>query len=286
MNVMVELPLILFTLLIQLGTGAMLAAQLLPPVTAASLRGQSFWAFCFVAAGAIISLAHIGTPPAPVTILHSFSWLTIQLLSVLVLCVVLGYLAWLRKKDEIGHWENFLAWLAVGLGFWLIFVMSRTYVSPFLPAWQRFVTFFLFCASTMILGAMWTAMTLACKGFSGPLSAVPTTYGRLLFIALSGLVLLGTFIPLALPVFQGKSALAMIASIPGIALWHSWHGALSGFGVLIFMTGIYRRISTVGRNPDLTIPGLPTMGLAFTLAMLGEISGRVAFYLSYAWQPM
>lgn len=275
-----EIPLIIFTLLIQLAVGILLvgiaASGFKPGPARERLFSQSWFALIFVAIGALLSMIHLGNPlHSPFTLLHAgSSWLSREILMVLLAGAALLGVAWSRWKKPDSRLADALITIAAFLGLVLIYTMSKVYDSPFLPGWEGSSTFFLFLASALILGGLWCACALS-FGKAAEIENRKAALWRVFFMAAAGFVLLAIFAPLSLP--DGAAALNQAGSAYSgetVAFWQGMHALLSGLGILLFACAIWRGASGG------TAAGLTMAALMFGIC--GEIAGRSAFYMSYA----
>lgn len=280
MHVASELPLLLFTLLSQMAVGILLVGQFAiigqgNTPTSSRLRNQCFFALLFIGLAALLSVLHLGTPThSPFTILHiGSSWLSREIFMVIATGVCVAGLAYTRWKMPDSRLNGILAILACLLGFLLIYAMSKVYNSPFMPGWAGNSTFFLFFASTLILGSLWQGCVAGSVKMDEN-SATKLIFWRIFLIALAGFVLMAIFIPLALP----KPSLTMNINMASdnfsrVPLMQALHACLSGIGILTFCYALWQTMSKKPMGALLVI--------ALLFAISGEIAGRMAFYMSY-----
>ena len=161
-----EWPLVAFTLLGQLATGAYLFF-VLPAVFAAGQaegvggRGPLLYATAAVIVilgiAAAMSLFHLGRPfraPNALSNLRT-SWLSREILGELLFLVSLALLAvflW-RGRGE-GAPETVAAVFAGLFGVFFLVSMTRIYMVPGIPAWNRAATPFSFIVATAVLGSL------------------------------------------------------------------------------------------------------------------------------------
>lgn len=81
---------------------------------------------------------------SPFTLLNAgSSWLSREILLVLLVCATLAasvFLAWKRSERRLSDW---LYYTSAALGIILLYAMSRVYNSPFTPGWAGGQTFFI-----------------------------------------------------------------------------------------------------------------------------------------------
>lgn len=273
MNALLEIPALLYLLLIQLACGIVFASQFAPGERS-FLRQQSLFAFTFLFLAPLICLLMTRSisPAEARPELYCIGALGVGLIADF----------WLKYEPGARTLETILNWLMALIALFLLYALSLPYTSVSGSDASSLVPFFLFLGSSLLLGAIWTAMTGTRRNFEAE-SPLPGSafFARLLFLACSGFVLTAIFTSLALPLHISPHQ-AIPATPESIAGWHAWHCGLSGFAVLAFLVAVYRTHLIRSKDTDDTIPGLPAMGFAFIFALLGEACGRVAFLASYA----
>jgi len=171
-----ELPLILFTLLIQIAVGGFWAMLwMFPGVWAPTQRETTFLrflpslliGFCLGAA-MLASLAHLGTKKQAWRALGNWrkSWLSREVLFTGLfgagwLFTTLQCAIWQRSASAAVLWT--IEWMAVTatLGLGLIYSMSRVYRLPAVPSWNTWRTNAVFMVSTLLLGSSIMAALLS-----------------------------------------------------------------------------------------------------------------------------
>lgn len=281
MHVASELPLLFFTILSQMAVGILLVGQVAvvgqgSTPTSSRLRNQCFFALIFIGIAALLSMIHLGTPThSPFTIMHiGSSWLSREIFMVIATGACIAGLAYIRWKMPDSRLSMILAVSACVLGFILIYTMSKVYNSPFMPGWAGNSTFFLFLASTLILGSLWQGCAAGCVKVKED-SGTRYVFWRIFLFALAGFVLMAIFIPLAMP----EPSLTMNSYISPdnfskIPFMQALHACLSGTGILAFCYAFWQ----IMREKSATA----LLVTALLLAISGEIVGRMAFYMSYA----
>ena len=274
-----EISLLVFTLLAQMAVGIVLVGQFAMAggtgeIEKSRIQKQGFYAFLFVIAAGLISCFHLGTPfHAPFSIFNlSSSWLSREILLVLLTIAAMGVMIYFCYKDPDSSWVRIFAIISSLTGLLLLYAMSRVYASPFMPNWDNSSTFFLFLASALLLGALWQAFALdTIKKEAEDKNAL---LWRIFFMALCGFALIAIFVPIGLPEpnplinpVSEESTLAQIISA------QSLHTFLAGIGILLFLIALWRSMKNKASAFWLLI------GFLFVLA--GEIIGRYAFYMSY-----
>lgn len=302
-----ELPLVFFTLLAQMAVGIVFVGQCILPRRGDApeyapvfqcVRKQSPVALALLGAGALASLSHTGSPfNAFFTLFNvSSSWLSreIALMGVTGLCMLwltITHFKALRatspgnpvKEGQAG----LITWVA---GLVLVFVMSSVYSQKTMPGWYNTGVLLSFDASMLLLGGLWmgVALSRSSRGGQGiPAAALAKT----LALTMLGLVGMGVSLPLMVPPALGSAAgaslnPATILPYAELVPWHARHAALTGFGVLFFVLATLRAVMGMGGmgaqgsggarlHPGLTLA-------AFVMVFVGEVLGRIGFYLSYS----
>jgi anaerobic dimethyl sulfoxide reductase subunit C (anchor subunit) len=282
MHYLQELPLVLFSLLVQTSVGIVLVGQCIlagapDEEIRERVRFQSIAALILFGIATLVGLGHTGTPlHGPFTIANvSSSWLSREILMLGVAGFALLCLAYLRFRKPYSSRERSVAALVVIAGLILCYVMSRVYNQRFTPGWQSPAVFPLFLSSLFMLGAVWHGIALSVKRSS--ISEPPAGALRAVqFWALAGCVIMAACIPLSLP---GLNVMVnpWTIQIPYDCLkWsHALHALFSGTAVLLLAAAVFRVANRRTLSVTLTVP-------AFLLLVAGEIVGRLAFYLSYS----
>lgn len=266
---MLESALIIYRLLIQLAIGIALATQFAPGARK-FMRNQTFLALAFLTLAPLVSLCF----SPELGIKRDSIWSVRELYCIAALGVGLICAAWLRYEPGHATFEAIVNWALTILGVCLLFAMSKIYgISE--SGWQLNASFFLNLASALLLGSIWTAMAYTREDFRSQTKvSAPVVFGRLLFLAVSGIVLVAIFTPLA----------QNLAHMPDAAAWNAWHGGLSGFATLTFLVAVYQswpgRDKSLRQEPNAVLPGMPAMAFAFILALLGEACGLAATLLT------
>lgn len=260
MNTLLEIPELIYVLLIELACGIALAAQFAPGERA-YLRQQALVAFTFLFLAPILSLALGHTLPG-----SALRW---EIYGIGLLGTGLIADFWLKFEPGAKAFEKIVGYGLSFAALLLLYATSLPYKSGFIP-------FFLFLGGALLSGSIWLAMTDARYSALHPGSARGTSfYYRLLFLCCSGFVVIAIFTPLCLGQPQSQNQLPL----ESLTEWHAWHCGLAGIGLLTFLVGLYRARQS-SQNTDI-IPGLPSMGFAFIFALLGEACGLAAFLSSH-----
>lgn len=275
-----EMPLIAFTLLSQLAIGLMLISPVLlwqnsSEILADRIHSQRKIALLFMAIAAVLSMIHLGIPMhSPYTILNAgSSWLSREILLVILTCAALAGSVWLGRNSSPGKAADGFFWAALFLGVLLLFAMSKVYNSAFLPGWAGAQTFFLFLATALLLGSLWLAWILGAKSSAGEDN--PHIMRRLLFFALAGFIILAICAPFS--VFHSNAGIDPLSAsynTETLAWWRGIQITLCGLGVIILALGLWKYLDKINSGKWLFA--------ALFLGVCGEVAGRCAFYMAYA----
>jgi anaerobic dimethyl sulfoxide reductase subunit C (anchor subunit) len=160
-----EWPLVLFTLTVQLGVGLYLALLATKSLLRAGhpsggptpgARDPYLLVGALMAAALAVSLFHLGAPMSAIHTLSNLeeSWLSREILVVLVFLGLWGLGYWLGKRPGAAPWiTSALGWAMALTGILLIWVMARIYMVPARPLWDHWLTAASFLLTTLLLGA-------------------------------------------------------------------------------------------------------------------------------------
>ena len=279
MEYLQEFPLVFFTLLVQMAVGMVLVGKCVLGNEAdralrEGVRRQNVAALLLFAVAVVISFVHLGTPlHAPFTLLHVMqSWLSREILMIGLVGLALLWLVVVGRKKQAADGEK-KAMIVAGLcGIALLFVMSCVYNQASMPGWRNWGVFTAFLASMCLLGGSWHGVVLSLRKEGAPVRAL----GPCLVWAVLGLVLMAVSLPLAMP--EQSTFVNPVSRLlpPACIAWsHGLHALASGLGVVLLALAAARGMQGKGFRPALTVP-------AFLLIVLGEVFGRLVFYLSYS----
>ena len=199
-----ELPLVVFTLLIQMAVGMVIGSLVLPAIPLPVLLATGI----LLLVGASVSFLHLGRKRnAWRAILHlNKSWLSRE-----ILMAVLFGAAWAVEIGLKLFWEvTPNPWPMAILGFGLIYSMSRIYLLRAVPSWNNWCTPATFFLSTAVLGAL------------GINLAVPS----LGWLLIAGLVMIA------------ELALILTAKPAGIGAAGRLHSAILGSGIIVIIATV------------------------------------------------
>ncbi len=256
-----ELPLIIFTLTVQMAIGAFLFGIIarLKNSQAPYLQKNTLVVLILTAVGMISSLIHLGRPYLAFTSLQRLfdSWLSREIFFsggffILVLAIWL-----LERSDKIGSKVKAVLAGAAGLcGLAAIFSMAKAYMSTIYLGWQSWNTMVDFYATSLILGGVLFLLITGRKGEEKPLR---------LDLVILGVLFLQLILLLTFATGLGMNSAALSSSYTAAVLIH-WLLILGGvFLLLIARSGKY-----IGKPNYLYI--------ASTCLIAGMIMGRYLFY--------
>jgi anaerobic dimethyl sulfoxide reductase subunit C len=299
-----DLALVAFTILAQMAVGSFLilggvhyfATRRHGPEEADKLSDRALLAIGPVLVlGMLASLFHLGSPlnaPRAISNLGT-SWLSWEILLGVIFAAVGAVFAFMQwRKIATPNVRKAIALVAAIVGVGLVFVMSRIYMLPTVPAWNTLATPVTFFTTTFLLGALAMGAAFVANYYylrrkekdesNVQLSMLATT---LRWIAVISIALLGVHfvvIPLYLAHLVTSTSPAAAASA---SLLMQDNGVLLAARLLLVFLGagvfslfIYQTATTNGR--------VQVMGnlayLAFAAVLVAEVLGRYLFYASYA----
>jgi anaerobic dimethyl sulfoxide reductase subunit C (anchor subunit) len=282
-----EWALVAFTLLMQTSVGVLLVvAALQPLVSRGSAHGPArpFDLPLLVASGAAIlgllaSLVHLGQPAQAwlaLTNLRS-SWLSREvLLAVLFAAAAGSFTALVRTGSGSLTVRNLVCALAVIVGVASVFAMSRLYLVPAQPAWNRLATPITFFATTVLLGIVVVVVMPAAGATHAaplpePVGEELTRWVILIAIGLIAMQLL--LLPAQLAALAREPAAAISAVSVGEAAWLAAGRALAAIAALVLLVFMLRGM------PGANLPAGAHIAL-LALVFASELLGRVLFYAS------
>lgn len=250
-----ELPLVLFTVLTQVGVGAFIILYISHKLSNISDRQLAVGLFCSVVVfglGVVLASFHLGQPLRALNVFHGIGRSPMSnevLLSALFgICAGLSALGLLLNKGGKIIF-NLLAGIAVLLGIGFIIVVPMVYQIDTVPTWAISYTTMVMVLTPFIGGGV-LAATFGAVRLGSAMSAV------------------GIIVALALR--TGYINALSFASASQAAAQESWFTAQSAILaiVLVFcVAGLFKRINGKGM-----------FVLCTCLAVIAELLGRIAFY--------
>ena len=234
--------LVIFTLLGQAAAGMLILSFF--SRTADTSRAKAWAACILLGMGALASLEHLSDPTVSFYTITNVgtSWLSREILFVGLFGA--GLLLWLITLNA---WARRLAAI-LGLAF--VYVMSRVYTIPTVPFWNSLFTYWLFLATSLLLGSSLLLFMDALAARKDPEKKAA--------------LLLGWY-----PVF--------------IVLTLLLFGAALG-PLLLIRNGVNEMLPGACRTCP--CPLWIRAGIILLLVVAGEVCGRALFYSGYTWFGM
>jgi len=229
-----------------------------------------------LAAATILSLFHLHHPVKAYRTLVNLgrSWLSREILSLLFFGAVVAALTILEWRAAGGPSPGSRLLFVLGglAAVLLLTTMSRLYMLPSMPTWNRIYTPLSFFLTSAVLGACATAFLLSLPGGSPP---APRPYLILAFSGLAASFLNSALLTPVYGVFGVKPRQTLRPSGTGSAFLHAVRLFLLAAGGVILVTVLATHeqgsLERLGRAPRMLLA-------AFVVAVAGEVSGRFLFY--------
>ena len=278
-----EWALVAFTLLMQTSVGVLLVVAVLQPLASRGSAHASARPFdlpllvASIAAmlGLLASLVHLGQPAQAWLALANVrsSWLSREVLLAVLFAIAAGsFTALVRTGSGSPALRTLVCALAAVGGVASVFAMSRLYLVPGQPAWNRLATPIGFYATTVLLGMV---VVIALLPQASP-GLKPGTYAGSPLLILSMIALLTVqlvLLPAQMGALVREPAAAISAISVGQATWLAAGRALAAIAALVLLVFLLRS------TPGTAFPAGAQIALvAFVFA--SELLGRVLFYAS------
>lgn len=263
-----ELPLVFFTVLTQLVTGAVITLWLLDTFTdrvqTTAGRAVARTIPIITAVALLISLLHLGHPLNAYRALANIgsSWISreVALFSLFFLLSIVYFLKWNEtdqgSRKTIGGITALVAFLAMTSS-------AMIYVIPSHPAWDNFSTVLFFWLSTAILGPLYVSAAFKFCGQSVPASAGFT--GAVLVTSLI------TYLLYASVLLTGQPE----SILTGQQIFQSW-----AFWVRLVLEWLVPIAILIFLASKKTLAQSSFMTYIFVMVLVGEIVGRGLFFSS------
>ena len=295
-----EMPLAIFTFLMQLSIGAFIATEVVRAVgakqsgsdkTAATLNKVIYAAFVLAIAGLLASFFHLKVPMhAPYALMNfASSWMTREIwFAVAFIVLMFVYCIVLLRKVGSGGVRLGIAVITAIVGLTLVFCMANAYMNPTHPAWDMPSTILTFYATTFLVGPSFAAAAISllaaadAKKASGNGELLGSLQSSaLVFSAAAGMVALAlTSIATTVGVCDLSSsgdyaALASVACLVGEydALFIA-RMVLAFAGVLCAGIALYVNLKKASTQPYADTWAI----VACVLLIVAELIGRNLFY--------
>ena len=223
--------------------------------------------------GALASLEHLSDPTVSFYTITNVgtSWLSREILFVGLFGA--GLLLWLITLNA---WARRLAAI-LGLAF--VYVMSRVYTIPTVPFWNSLFTYWLFLATSLLLGSSLLLFMDALAARKDPEKKAALLLGWYPVFIVLAFILQMLVIPLQLLLAQSPFSTYLLA----------WHLTLLLFGaalgpLLLIRNGVNEMLPGACRTCP--CPLWIRAGIILLLVVAGEVCGRALFYSGYTWFGM
>ena len=223
--------------------------------------------------GALASLEHLSDPTVSFYTITNVgtSWLSREILFVGLFGA--GLLLWLITLNA---WARRLAAI-LGLAF--VYVMSRVYTIPTVPFWNSLFTYWLFLATSLLLGSSLLLFMDALAARKDPEKKAALLLGWYPVFIVLAFILQMLVIPLQLLLAQSPFSTYLLA----------WHLTLLLFGaalgpLLLIRNGVNEMLPGACRTCP--CPLWIRAGIILLLIVAGEVCGRALFYSGYTWFGM
>ena len=263
--------LVIFTLLGQAAAGMLILSFF--SRTADTSRAKAWVACILLGVGALASLEHLSDPTVSFYTITNVgtSWLSREILFVGLFGA--GLLLWLITLNA---WARRLAAI-LGLAF--VYVMSRVYTIPTVPFWNSLFTYWLFLATSLLLGSSLLLFMDALAARKDPEKKAALLLGWYPVFIVLAFILQMLVIPLQLLLAQSPFSTYLLA----------WHLTLLLFGaelgpLLLIRNGVKEMLPDACRACP--CPLWIRAGIILLLIVAGEVCGRVLFYSGYTWFGM
>jgi len=289
-----EWALVAFTLLMQLSVGTLLVFASAPLLVG---RGHQparlselplLLAGLCAGAGLLVSLLHLGQPAQAWLALTNLrtSWLSREIVASVLFVGAGGLFVLVRRAGRASSLDLPAAVVAVLLGLLVLYTMSRLYMVPAQPAWNRVLTPIGFLVSALLLGAVFVLTTpiIAAHlgwppgdaGGAAAWDAAPALTRALAFTAMGLLAVQSVLTPLYVAGLPAEPAAAISAASMGqAAVWL----AAGRIAAAIIALVLLRVLIAAAPGAPASIPlGI----LTFALVATSELLGRVLFYAGSA----
>jgi anaerobic dimethyl sulfoxide reductase subunit B (iron-sulfur subunit) len=288
---MSEWPLILFTLLSQLTTGALIVLVILKTLFAWKFGNPEpnfindialFGITLVFILSFLISLSHLGSPQKTHLALTNFrsSWLSREAISGAALATLLILLC-IMQIDVIGSTStrNLFAWAAAVTGIIFIFCMSRVYMLRTVPTWNSLKTPLSFFIAALMLGQLAVIVYLS----STPVNAQSDLMASASqWLALSLFVLL--VLDMLVTLFWWADFDPQDFIIDQVSISQDRYRIFSGLRLTLTFLGIslisaYLFQYSLGTNPEIQLSVFAWF--SFGLVFVAKLIGRYLFFKSY-----
>lgn len=238
--------------------------------TQSSASYQSMYKNSVLTAGVLLivamlsSIFHLGHPlEAYRAMTHlSTSWLSREILLFVLTFIAWMYLFWFSVKS--GNKVKGALGLTAGIGFIGIISSALIYTLPRVPAWNNMAPVLFFLLTSLLLGALTTAVLGRKTLSSGEISLLLTLALGSVFVSFLLFLLYSSLLQMSL---EGAATAQFLMTSPLF-----WLRAIIGW-VLPFALLLYGLLKKDKLQPSFLL-------LVFSCGLIGELLGRGLFYLS------
>lgn len=281
-----EIPLVIFTVLIQWSVGITLAIVLLEwfkpefmkTVGKNKLKTAIYASLGMSVIGTLASIFHLGNPLKSYTSLigTSHSWLSREIIMVIVfnLCLVIFTYIWWKMGDKDGL-RKVVGTMTMIVGVVMVIISGMVYFSmPLHPVWNHWTTFANFLLTGIILGAL-TVTYFVLKGKTEESGSLMKFIGGYLAFILAALFITigSSFVG---SIDSGEVQRAASITMTSVLFWIRVFSSLLIPATLIIYFIVTKNVKIL----NFTL-------IATGIALIGELSGRMMFYHSvmsqYPW---
>ncbi len=302
-----EWALPVYTILIQLGTGALLGLWIIRTLAAPNLGRAEIRRIVTRPVLVILLTIFVATVGAHFHLSHPFqsylaminlgsSWLSREVLFTFLLFVAVGILAVVQSfgppRERL---ETFLGWLAIAFGLASIFCMSEIYDLPAQAAWNSRLTTLSFYATTILVGSVSLIALLVMdydfsqaqdnQGSPSRESTVKRSIVQFaIVVGVTTCMVLIVNLDQVLTLQSGnefaRTSLDLLLGLYGPLFTARLGAVVVGAGVLLFVIWNMRyKKKTIA---ELIMP----VYFSFLLILIGEILGRFLFYATHIRQGL
>lgn len=253
-----------FTVLAQTAAGMAILKALCPKSETKKYELWVLVAIILLGVGTILSMFHLNSVfKGYLALSRPFgSWLSAEIYTVIFFGLTL--LASFASKAYI------LRVISAIAGAFMIYVMSKVYMFTNAPSWGTWNTPVTFCTMAFLLGAVAlfsTSLVIKKDKIAVLLGPLPK--------------LIGVFVVLRM---VAVALLVLRSDVEPNVMLMDTHITLTLFGAVVILIGIMQRVLKFIANPiGKKMPCVSCCGiLMFAFVLMGELSGRLMFYMLYS----
>lgn len=278
-----ELPLIIFTILVQWSVGVFIGVTCFQQiylknkvdrriVLKVEYRKQYMTISTMVLA-LVASLFHLGDPFGGYRAIYNLfsSWLSREVLFAGLFFVLLGLRVLLQKRygkiQKIYHSNYYDIFICI-VGIFEIISMASVYTTTIIPAWSHFYTYVLFFGATIVFGTIGTL--LSTQQVINEIAEAYYTWARVIVILALAILVQVVLLPFYLNILKGGSSAGLssyqlITNTLSVQYIARWVLSIVASGLL------YIRIRQHNLSSNL-------LRVCATILIISELLGRITFY--------